>query len=398
MTPLKPLQPACRRIALAAILFACTVSAAFAAEARREIERTFPASAGTSISVLNLAGDITVVPASGSSIRVAATVHAEGTSQSEAERLADLLTVVFDDSGGKISVKAKYPLDTYTKYAYPRRAEHQDLPWWLEWLPTGSTTTKYDGRTVRVVGQPSSGAPTLFADFRIEIPAGTRLAVDNVIGEIAATGVVGDVDLELGSGGISARQGSGALTLETGSGDVTIANHQGTVTAESGSGDIEVADLRGGVSAETGSGDVTLERVRGDRVKIDTGSGDVRLVDVDATLNAETGSGNITGEGLVAGASVSTGTGSGDVRIAGDFGAVTRLSMSTGSGNIVLEASRAPQLTLAVSTGSGDISVDLPDTRITRSGDHDLRAAIGAATGSGAISTGSGDVTLRAGN
>jgi DUF4097 and DUF4098 domain-containing protein YvlB len=88
-------------------------------------------------------------------------------------------------------------------------------------------------------------------------------------------------------------------------------------------------------------------------------------------------------------------TGSGDIRLAGDFSEIHRLDISTGSGDVTLVAHRTPQVRLQVSTGSGDIAVDLPVTRITRSDRNDLRAEIGAATGSGSISTGSGDVRVR---
>ncbi len=50
---------------------------------------------------------------------------------------------------------------------------------------------------------------------------------------------------------------------------------------------------------------------------------------------------------------------------------------------------------MGVSTGSGEISLDLPSSRVTHNGRGDLKAEIGAATGTAAISTGSGDVTLR---
>lgn len=365
------------RTSLLALAALACASTAFAAEATRQIDRTFSPAAGRSVSLENLAGNVTVSRAAGNEIRVSATIHAEAGSIAAAEELAGLLQIAVDDSASAITVRANYPLDRHRKYSYPRRGDRHDLPWFLEWLDLGTMSSKYQGVQVRIVSDASSSAPTLFADFRIEVPAGVGVSVDNRLGELRAAGVEGDLHLELGSGMIEARDGKGVLGLETGSGDVDVIGQSGRVRAESGSGDIR------------------LERIQGESVTVETGSGDVKLVDVDAALSAETGSGDVVGDRLVAHGTLTAETGSGDIRLAGDLSALTRLDISTGSGDVTLIAERTPQIRLQVSTGSGDITVDLPVTRITRSDRNDLRAEIGAATGTGSISTGSGDVRVR---
>ncbi len=353
------------------------VTSASAADASRSLERTFAATAGRTISLENLSGNVTIVKSSGAEIRLSGTVHAAAGTAAEAEALAGMLKLDVQESSDRVSVLAKYPLDKHRKYSYPRGRENA-LPWFLAWLDMGSTSSTYDGVKVRVVSERAGDAPTLYADFRIEVPAGISVSVDGLIGELRATGVEGAVDLEVGSGLVESRNGRGELEIETGSGDVEVNDQQGTVRAESGSGDMR------------------FEGVRGDRLTVETGSGDIVLRNVDAALSAESGSGDISAEGLASRTSLRAETGSGDIRLSGDLSALTRLDCSTGSGDVTLSSSAAPQLKLSVSTGSGDIQLDLPSARITRNDRHDVRADIGGATGTGSISTGSGDVSVRA--
>jgi len=354
---------------------------AFAADAQRQVDRTLATRPNLVVELQNLAGNITLAAASGSEVRVSGTVHAAASSAGEAERIAGLLKMTYEQVGERWIVKAVYPLDESRKYCYPRRAEEEPLPWYLAWLDIGNSSFKYDNREVRVVSQPGGGALTLYADFRIELPPGVGVQVKDGIGAVDSTGVLGAQKLDLATGEITVRAGEGSLSADTGSGDVRISGQKG---------DVQV---------DTGSGDVRLEQVVAQKVDVDTGSGDIHLEEVSGAFFGDTGSGDIIGRALKLGATVVADTGSGDVSLSGDFTAVVKLSIDTGSGDVTLEASpasAAPQVRMAIDTGSGEIALDLPSTRVTRSGHSDLRAEIGAATGVASISTGSGDVTLRA--
>lgn len=371
---LSKLSTACALLALASL------SPALAADAQRQIDRTFPASANLVVELHNLAGNVTVTAAEGPEVRVAATVHAAATNAAEAERIAGLLNVTYEQAGDRWIVKAVYPLDESRKYCYPRHAQEQSLPWFLEWLDIGSSNFKYGDREVRVVSQPGGGALTLYADFRVEVPAGVGVKIKDGIGVIDSTGVQGAQNLDIATGEVTVRGGQGPLAVDTGSGDVRISQQKG---------DVQV---------DTGSGDVLMEQVAATTVDVDTGSGDIDLRETTGSLNCDTGSGDIVGSGLTLGASVAADTGSGDVKLSGDFSAVTRIAIDTGSGDVTLEASpaaAAPQVRMAVSTGSGEITLDMASSRVTQSSRGDIQAEIGKATGVAEISTGSGDVTLR---
>ncbi len=378
-------RAATRRPGLPAMVLAglalATFSPAFAADAERQIDRTLATQTNLTVELHNLAGNVTVAAASGSEVRVAATVHAAAGSAAEAERIAGLLKVTYEQVGDRWVVKAVYPLDESRRYCYPRRAQEESLPWFLEWLDFGSSNFKYADREVHVVSQPGGGALTLYADFRVELPAGVGVKVRDGIGIIDSTGVRGAQNLDIATGEVAVRDGEGALAIDTGSGDVHIAR------------------VKGDVQVDTGSGDVFLDQVTAERIDIDTGSGDIDLTASSGALNLDTGSGDIAGRDLALGSSVATDTGSGDVDLSGDFSAVGKIAIDTGSGDVTLEASpatAAPQVRMAVSTGSGEITLDLPASRVTHRSHGDIRAEIGKATGTAEIATGSGDVTLRA--
>ena len=368
------------RVAFLALALSLSASVGFAADAERQVERTLAARPGLIVELRNLAGNVTLVKASGTEVRLRGTIHAAGASSAEAERIAGLLSITADESGALWLVKAVYPLDEHRKYHYPRRDDDESLPWFLEWLDIGSSSFKYEERQVHIVSQSSPGALTLYADFRLELPEGVGATIRNGVGVISSTGVRGDQRLDISTGEVSVRDSSGKLGVDTGSGDVAISRHAGDV------------------GVDTGSGEVTLEEVQAGLVQIDTGSGDIRLTRVSGSFDADTGSGDILGSALTLGSKLLADTGSGDIRLSGDLSALAQIDIDTGSGDVTLEASptsAAPNVRLSVGTGSGEVSFDLPAGRVTRSGDGDLTAVIGSATGTASISTGSGDVVVR---
>ena len=86
-------------LALAAVL--ALAAPALAAPVERPVEREFPAADLRSLELENLAGNVTLVAASGATLRVRGTVFAEASAGESAERLADGLKVEFEAAGGK---------------------------------------------------------------------------------------------------------------------------------------------------------------------------------------------------------------------------------------------------------------------------------------------------------
>lgn len=372
-------MPKNRPYALPALLAALLLAAApaLAAGAERTVEKSF-ASPPVNLEIENLAGRMELVRSSGPALRVVATVRSEASAGKSADELGRMLEVRFDESSGILKVAAEFPTSEWTRYHYPNPKSGSSTGW--DWFGGESRSTlEYRGRRVSVVGSSSSGTPTLWVDFRVEVPSGLRVKARNAVGFVTSNGLEGPQDLDTNSGDIEVRDGAGALDLDTGSGDIRVADHDG--------------DVRG----DTGSGDVHLERIQANQVVADTGSGDVDLVQVAGALDLDTGSGDVVGRELTVGQRLRANTGSGNVKLAGDFANVRDLNVDTGSGDVLLTVTGgSPSVRLTIDTGSGDVEIDLADARVKK-WKGEVVAEIGGAEGRGVIDTGSGDVTLRRG-
>ena len=89
-------------------------------------------------------------------------------------------------------------------------------------------------------------------------------------------------------------------------------------------------------------------------------------------------------------------TGSGSINVAGDLGAVEKLTLRTGSGSVTAESSAPMSMRLHLSTGSGSFRVDLHNLSEVESGRRSFRAVAGTGAGEGRIATGSGNIRLSA--
>src|SRR5690606_749728 len=134
-------------------------------------------------------------------------------------------------------------------------------------------------------------------------------------------------------------------------GSVKIENRSGDVVADTGSGSVTLTGIRGKVLADTGSGSVTVRDIVGD-VEADTGSGGVTLENVQGNISADTGSGGVQGSGLSEVKRLRVDTGSGSVRLEGDFSALEDMEIDTGSGGATLRVAGTLNMRLHVSTGA----------------------------------------------
>lgn len=366
-----------RRTALALVAALLLAAPAVAGGAERTIDRKSVSTATVHLELENLAGRVELVRAQGSALHVVATLHAEASAGKSAEEILRTLDVDFDESGDRLRVVARFPVETWRRFHYPSSGGESGSNTGWGWFDSSSSTFEYLGTKVTVSSRSSAKTPTLWADFRVEVPSGLRVKVRNAVGSIASDRIEGPQNLDTNSGDIAVREGAGALDLDTGSGNVRVADHDGDV------------------NSDTGSGNIRLERVRADQIRADTGSGDVEMESVAGALDLDTGSGDISGRDLEIGGRLRADTGSGDIRLAGDFAAVSDLKVDTGSGDVVLTVTgAAPSIRLTVDTGSGDVTIDLEEARI-RKWKGEIVAEIGAAEGTGLIDTGSGDVTVR---
>ena len=365
------------------MLLALAVSAsAFAATHERK--ETVRGAKARSLSVENLAGAVKLEPASGNELTVAFTVVGGGDDAAEAKALADRIRFETRMDGDRMTIQVRYPTDEFRSYRYDDGRGG-----------TSNTQSTYMGERVRVSSR--SGGADLHVDAVVQVPKGASARYSNLVGDIKADKVVGNLDLDTGSGAVTVSNGQGRVDADTGSGEVMVSDHAGDVDADTGSGDVELQRVKGDVSADTGSGEVTLRKVTAARIEIDTGSGGIEIEDSSGSLEADTGSGGVRTRNFTAGERIEIDTGSGGARIQGDLGAVRDLSIDTGSGGVTLDSTTPFDLRLHVSVGSGNVDVDAPGMRDVRDEEDEFEATLGQVRGRAEIETGSGGVRIRVG-
>ncbi len=366
-----------------------------AQEQTRSFQQPFPANG--EVRIANLAGRVEIVKGQGPNVVVDATVHADFSGAAETQRqLQGMRWVKGRDKKGREEWQLSYPVEKYRSYSYPT-AKHEDsgLPSFLGFLADmGNTTTTYRGERVRIYHHKGS-APTLYADLRVTLPAGSNVAVRNVIGKVHGGDLEGNLSIDTGSGDVQIASQSGQLAVDTGSGDVVIGSTRGETTVDTGSGDVVVRRFVGNGSIDTGSGSVTVQKVSAGKLTIDTGSGDVTLQDGEAgRVIAKTGSGGVKVLSVEL-EDLTAETGSGDVTVQSTLARTKRLSAETGSGDVDIKAGPNASFNVVSDQGSGDLRVHYSDAVLRKQG----HKVVGAKRGDGRtaihIETGSGDATIR---
>ncbi|HEU4763329.1 MAG TPA: DUF4097 family beta strand repeat-containing protein [Gemmatimonadales bacterium] len=317
---------------------------------------------GTRVAVYDLAGRVSVVPATSGPVVVELTRGgADGAKLATAQ----------DPIAGTATFRVLYPAD---RIVYrPKDGRYGN--WRTEVDVRDDGTFDGDdrsGRRVRISG--SGDGLEAWADLTVRVPKGQRIAIHLAVGAVTAQNVDGDITLDTGDGDITASALAGRASLNSGSGDVRVTG-AGELYIDTGSGDVRVSGVKGdALDIDTGSGAVTADAVAVDALSVNTGSGDVQVTGLTArTAKFDTGSGNVEAEYGAAPADVDVDTGSGDVT----------LTMPAGFGG-----------TVDFSTSGGDIRTDFPVTTHARE-DGELHGTIGTGSGRIHVETGSGDIALR---
>jgi hypothetical protein len=390
--------------ALTTAAFLLLVAGSVSAEVKtRAFRHAFPAAANanTELRLANLAGKVQLVPGSGNQVVVEATVHADAGKAAETQRLLqEMKWVRSTDRNGNAEWALSYPVDRYKGFTYPRPGKEgdDDLPGFLSVLGIfggNQSQTTYRGERVAIYGQERSSAPTLYANLRIALPAGSNVVVRNVVGAINGQGnLEGTLTVDTGSGNVQLASYSGNLTIDTGSGNVVVGAARGETLIDTGSGDVVVRKLVGNGMVDTGSGNVTIDSVSAGRLGVDTGSGDVIVRNgTAAKLIADTGSGNVHVLQVEI-QELEADTGSGDVIVNSSLAQAKRVLADTGSGSVRILAGATASFDIESDQGSGELKVGYADATLRKSG----RKVVGARRGNGQttirVETGSGDCVI----
>ena len=226
------------------------------------------------------------------------------------------------------------------------RAETDDGEIVLRASPTlAKLTVEYDRR------------PRGEVRYEISVPAGIRVDMEAVSGNLTATGVGADVD------------------ASTVSGNVELRDIGGRANVEAVSGHIRASGIRGGIKVDATSGLITISEVDGE-VLVDNTSGTITLTAIRSRL--------VRAESV-----------SGGVRFQGTIEPTGRYDFASHSGSIRLELPASTGAELTLSTFNGSLSSDFPITLDPRSRSSEKRlefrlgnggARLSAETFSGSIS------------
>ncbi len=156
-------------------------------------------------------------------------------------------------------------------------------------------------------------------DFVITVPRGTKVTGETGSGDVVLQGV-GDIDVESGSGNVTATDTGGGVRLDVASGDLTVDGASGAVDIETKSGDLKATRLTGGqqVQAKAASGDIELDLDAPAPVTADGKSGSI-------TLQVPEGSYNVDAD---------TRSGDTDVQVASSPDGTHLLKLDTASGDV----------------------------------------------------------------
>ncbi len=385
---------------LAALAFCSIVPSTLAAPKQtfsKNLERTATVSTDARVSIENLVGQVRIRQG-GPQLQVKATVVAGGDDKDAARALADTIRLDVTQHAGQVLVHVHYPVQDHDSYQYIPTHPVKTHQGGLHFLgmhfgfSNSSSDLEYQDTRVAVYQGKDRGVP-LHVDLLVNIPAGVHAEVVNQVGLLEASNLHNNLQLKSASGDMTVRGLIGDLGTHSGSGDAHIAQVQGTVDAHTGSGDIDLNAIQGSARVHTGSGDITGGPLKGPSSELHTGSGDIRLDGLAGALKLDTGSGDIKLNGLAQVTRARIDCGSGDIMLDGDLSTMQDFTLRSGSGDITLNSANPPAVHLDIQ--GSDIDAQWPDMRHVESGRRYLRADIGAASGNGRISTGSGDVTLR---
>jgi DUF4097 and DUF4098 domain-containing protein YvlB len=277
------------------------------------------------LSLGNIAGDITVTRGGGDEATIEIVKVARARSADEARELLTLVTVDVTERGGRADVKTRYP--------------------------TGDENRRNNRRNYNVT-----------VTFTVTAPAGTRLNVNSVSGNIKVSDIKGEISAGSVSGNVSVTAASAIADAKSVSGNVEIINAQGE-----------------SLEASSVSGDVTMQRVTVRRIGAGSVSGNVKLDEVQCDrAEAHSTSGNIT--------------------FSGGLARRGRYELKSFSGEVHLAIGGDTGFEVDATTFSGDVRSDLPITMHGAAQPDRKRRSLSGTYGDGSaileLSTFSGSIVI----
>ena len=256
------------------------------------------------------------------------------------------------------------------------------------------TTTDEGDAHVITVSTPDWNILRRFrADFEIQVPAGVRVQVRQARGDVHATGLGADVDVQTHSGDVSVRDLTGSVTAETSHGDFTAVQISGDVHVQSRHGDVALTSIGGRADGQLVHGDIHAHGVDGD-VSFRTMHGDVRLDHVGGRVVADSKRGDVALENPTRPLALHLQTVSGDLSVdVGEFVDGSSSVLHTVSGDITMRLGARTRCILRARVTSGDIDVE-GISGTSAPARRSIEAVVGAPDAVVQLSAVSGDIAV----
>jgi hypothetical protein len=283
------------------------------AKVERVVEKTFTVAPGGKLNVQTQGGNVRVMPGTGDQVKVVATQRFKTDSESEADEMAQNLSLTIEQSGNDVSAISKY--DGSRK-----------------WFGFG-------GNQVTV-------------NFDVTVPARYSANLRTSGGNIE----IGDL--------------AGNVEGHTSGGNVRVARVDGDVSVRTSGGNIDVAEALKRLEARTSGGHIRVARVVGE-ADVDTSGGNINVEDAAGRLSASTSGGNVTvGFSQAIAADCTLRTSGGNVTARVPTSAAFKLDARTSGGSV-----RLSDVTIHITEGAigkskvvGDVNGGGPLLKLSTSG------------------------------
>lgn len=251
--------------------------------------RTVKLGANALLALGNIAGDITVTRGGGSEATIEIVKTARGRDAADVREQLEMVQVEVTERAGRAEVRTRYPNDE------SRRNNRRNF--------------------------------NVSVAYNVAAPAGTRISLESISGNIKITDIKGEI------------------SANTISGDVRITGAGRINAAKTISGAVEIVDAQidGALDSSSVSGDVVLRRVTARRIDAGSVSGNIRLEELQCDR-------------------VSASSTSGSVAYAGTLARNGRYEMNSFSGEIRLVLSGNTGFEIDANSHSGEVRSDLAIT------------------------------------
>jgi len=362
------------------------------AKYERTVQKQTPLDSGSTVVARTSSGSITITGADVTDCSVIAEIRVRALTEEEARETADQVTIILEQVGNTLTVKADKPLKKLKR----------------------SISISYD----------------------ITVPKQTNVECASSYGSVKLSNILGSAKGKSSSGSISAEDIQGSVHLDTSYGSVTCRNITGdNIKVKSSSGAITAENIRGSADLDTSYGSITCSDIAGGDLKLRTSSGKIKLMKASCgDFDLHTSYGSIRAEELTGKfLKLHSGSGGIDVKqasadsadISTSYGRITCRQLTTadltaksGSGNINISCSdsTSPEIranvvtsygsvdfetppdfagTVEMSTSYGSISTDLPITVSGQISRKKLAGTIGQGNGKLYLKTSSGSIKIR---